>query len=98
MLTPDDITWFKLYPKKLLGKKGELADGFAKLQADGSTSCGNWIFCQSYNEKGNLMARRGKKDPPAAGGHAVAERQQPVFFHFTPLRTPPMKSSRMRGR
>jgi formate dehydrogenase subunit gamma len=24
LLTPDDITWFKLYPKKLLGKKVEL--------------------------------------------------------------------------
>jgi formate dehydrogenase major subunit len=53
--------------KKLLGKKGELADGFAKLQADGSTSCGNWIYCQSYNEKGNLMARRGRKDPTGLG-------------------------------
>jgi formate dehydrogenase major subunit len=54
-------------PKKLLGKKGELADGFAKLQADGTTSCGCWIYCQSYNEKGNLMARRGKKDPTGLG-------------------------------
>jgi formate dehydrogenase major subunit len=53
--------------KKLLGKKGELADGFAKLQADGSTSCGCWIYCQSYNEKGNMMARRGKKDPTGLG-------------------------------
>jgi len=53
--------------KKLLGKKGELADGFAKLQADGSTSSGCWIYCQSYNEKGNLMARRGKKDPTGLG-------------------------------
>ncbi len=53
--------------KKLLGKKGELAGGFAQLQADGTTSCGNWIYCQSYNEKGNLMARRGKKDPTGLG-------------------------------
>jgi formate dehydrogenase major subunit len=53
--------------KKMLGKKGELVGGFAALQADGSTSCGNWIYCQSYNEKGNMMARRGKKDPTGLG-------------------------------
>jgi len=54
-------------PLKLIGKKGELAGGFALLQADGSTSCGNWIYSQSYNEKGNMMARRGKKDPTGLG-------------------------------
>ena len=54
-------------PRKLLGKKGELAAGFAQLQADGTTSCGNWIYCQSYNEKGNMMARRVKKDPTGLG-------------------------------
>ena len=54
-------------PKKLLGKKGELVGGFAQLQADGSTSCGSWIYCQSYNEKGNMMARRVKKDPTGLG-------------------------------
>lgn len=54
-------------PKKMLGKKGELVGGFAQLQADGSTSCGCWIYSQSYNEKGNMMARRGKKDPTGLG-------------------------------
>ena len=54
-------------PKKMLGKKGELAAGFAQLQADGTTSSGNWLYTQSYNEKGNLMARRGKKDPTGLG-------------------------------
>ncbi|OGU17740.1 MAG: formate dehydrogenase-N subunit alpha [Geobacteraceae bacterium GWC2_53_11] len=54
-------------PKKMLGKKGELTGGFAQLQADGRTSCGNWIYSQSYNEKGNMMARRGKKDPTGLG-------------------------------
>ena len=54
-------------PKKMLGKKGELVGGFAQLQADGSTSCGSWIYCQSYNEKGNMMARRVKKDPTGLG-------------------------------
>jgi formate dehydrogenase major subunit len=57
----------KKTPLKLIGKKGELAGGFALLQADGSTSCGNWIYSQSYNEKGNMMARRGKKDPTGLG-------------------------------
>ncbi len=55
------------WEKKPLGKKGELAGGFAQLQADGTTSCGNWIYCQSYNEKGNMMARRVKKDPTGLG-------------------------------
>lgn len=54
-------------PKKMLGKKGELVGGFAMLQADGSTSCGSWIYCQSYNEKGNMMARRVRKDPTGLG-------------------------------
>ncbi len=54
-------------PKKMLGKKGELTGGFAQLQADGTTSCGSWIYSQSYNEKGNMMARRVKKDPTGLG-------------------------------
>jgi len=54
-------------PKKMLGKKGELTGGFAQLQADGTTSCGCWIYSQSYNEKGNMMARRVKKDPTGLG-------------------------------
>lgn len=53
--------------KKFVGKKGELAGSFALLQADGTTTSGNWLYCQSYNDKGNLMARRGKKDPTGLG-------------------------------
>ncbi len=53
--------------EKLLGKKGELVGGFALLQADGTTNSGNWLYCQSYNEKGNMMARRVKKDPTGLG-------------------------------
>jgi formate dehydrogenase major subunit len=45
-------------------KKGTLVPAFAMLQADGSTSCGNWIYCNSYTEKGNMSARRGKQDAP----------------------------------
>jgi formate dehydrogenase major subunit len=46
-------------------KAGTLvAPGFALLQADGSTACGNWIYCGSYTDKGNMSARRGQKDAP----------------------------------
>jgi len=53
--------------RKLVGRKGELTGGFAQLQADGTTSCGCWIYSQSYNEKGNMMARRVRKDPTGLG-------------------------------
>lgn len=48
-------------------KKGELVPAFGNLQADGSTSCGNWIYCQSYNQDGNNMARRDKTDESGIG-------------------------------
>jgi formate dehydrogenase-N alpha subunit len=50
-------------------KKGQLVPSFAMLQADGSTSCGNWLYCNSYagpEKADNKMARREKKD--AANG------------------------------
>ena len=31
---------------------------FAVLTADGSTACGCWIYCGSYTDDGNMMARR----------------------------------------
>jgi formate dehydrogenase major subunit len=37
---------------------------FAYLQADGSTSSANWLYCNSYTENGNMAARRSKKDAP----------------------------------
>jgi formate dehydrogenase major subunit len=43
-------------------KKGTLVPSFAYLQADGSTSSGNWLYCNSYTEKGNMAARRGQED------------------------------------
>ncbi len=52
---------------KTLYKKGDLVPGFALLQDDGSTSSGNWIYCNSYTDKGNMMARRGQKDPSGIG-------------------------------
>jgi len=45
-------------------KKGSLVPSFAYLQADGSTSSANWLYCNSYTEKGNMAARRGTKDAP----------------------------------
>ncbi len=43
-------------------KKGTLVPSFAYLLADGSTSSGNWLYCNSYTEKGNMAARRSGKD------------------------------------
>jgi formate dehydrogenase major subunit len=58
-------------PPKLLGKKGDLCASFVHLQMDGSTSCGCWIYSQSYTQKEgkiiNMMARRGKADPTGLG-------------------------------
>jgi formate dehydrogenase major subunit len=47
-----------LYPK------GSLVPSFAFLQADGTTASGNWIYCGSYTDKGNMAARRGQQDAP----------------------------------
>jgi formate dehydrogenase major subunit len=35
-----------------------LVEKFTGLADDGSTSSGNWLYCQSFNENGNNMARR----------------------------------------
>ena len=40
----EDVYDKKATPPKLLGKKGELCASFVHLQADGTTSCGNWIY------------------------------------------------------
>jgi formate dehydrogenase major subunit len=49
-------------------KKGELVPGFPNLQADGSTSCGMWLFSGAFSKDGtNLMAKRGKEDPTGLG-------------------------------
>ena len=45
-------------------KKGTLVPSFAFLQDDGSTSSANWLYCNSYTEKGNMAARRGQEDAP----------------------------------
>jgi formate dehydrogenase major subunit len=43
-------------------KKGTLVPSFAYLQADGTTSSGNWLYCNSYTEKGNMAERRSQDD------------------------------------
>ncbi len=48
-------------------KKGTLVPSFAFLQDDGSTSSGNWLYCNSYTEEGNKMARRSLEDPSGMG-------------------------------
>ena len=48
-------------------KKGTLVPSFAYLQDDGSTSSGNWLYCNSYTEKGNMAARRNNKDHSGVG-------------------------------
>jgi formate dehydrogenase major subunit len=54
-------------PKNVLVKAGEQLNGFAELRDDGSTASGCWIFCGSWSQKGNLMARRDNSDPSGLG-------------------------------
>jgi formate dehydrogenase major subunit len=67
----EDVYDKSVKPPKLLGKKGNLCASFVHLQADGTTSCGNWIYSQSYTQKEgkiiNMMSRRGKNDPTGLG-------------------------------
>jgi len=44
------------------GKKGKQIANFLDMKDDGTTASGCWIYCGSYNEDGNMMARRGLKD------------------------------------
>jgi len=37
---------------------GKLLPSFGKLKDDGTTSSGNWLYCASYTEDGNMAARR----------------------------------------
>ncbi len=67
----EDVYDTKVDPPKLIGKKGDLVTSFPSLQADGSTSSGCWIYCNSYilkdGKEVNMMARRGKEDPTGLG-------------------------------
>ena len=48
-------------------KTGQQLPGFAWLKDDGTTACGNWIYCGSWTEAGPQMARRGTEDPSGLG-------------------------------
>ena len=48
-------------------RKGQQLSSFAQLRDDGSTACGNWIYCGSFTEEGNMMMRRGLRDPSGLG-------------------------------
>jgi formate dehydrogenase major subunit len=52
---------------KTLAKEGEQLATFAHLRDDGTTSCGNWLFCGSFTQAGNVMARRDTADPSGLG-------------------------------
>jgi formate dehydrogenase major subunit len=54
-------------PTKVLAKAGQQLAGFAQLRDDGSTACGNWLYCGHWSEAGNLMARRELSDPSGLG-------------------------------
>jgi len=53
--------------KTLEFKAGDPVPMFKYLQADGSTSCGCWIYSGSYTKDGNQMARRDLADPTGLG-------------------------------
>jgi formate dehydrogenase major subunit len=48
---------------------GQQLPGFAALKDDGSTSCGNWIWCGSWTEAGSMAQRRDNADPSGLGIH-----------------------------
>ena len=48
-------------------KAGQQLPGYPWLKDDGTTSSGNWLYCGSFTEAGNLMARRGTEDPSGLG-------------------------------
>jgi formate dehydrogenase-N alpha subunit len=46
---------------------GALLSGPGALMEDGTTSCGNWLWCGSYSDQGNMMARRNPVDASGVG-------------------------------
>ncbi len=49
-------------PKGKEIKKGGQVPSFAHLMDDGSTCSGNWLYCNSYTDAGNMAARRDPTD------------------------------------
>ena len=48
-------------------KAGQQLAGFAMLKDDGTTMCGNWLYCGSWTEVGAMLQRRGTEDPSGLG-------------------------------
>jgi formate dehydrogenase major subunit len=51
----------------VLVQAGQQLPGFGMLRDDGSTACGNWIYCGVWSQAGNLSARRDPSDPSGMG-------------------------------
>jgi len=49
---------------------GKLLPSFATLKDDGTTSSGNWLYCASYTEAGNMATRTDNKDTSGIGLHS----------------------------
>ncbi len=54
-------------PRAVQVRGGEQLASFALLRDDGSTSCGNWIYCGAFGPTGNLTQRRDTSDPTGLG-------------------------------
>jgi len=48
---------------------GKQVNTFGELKADGTTASGDWLYCGSFTEAGNMMARRDPRDPSGMGRH-----------------------------
>ena len=59
-LVAKEMNGYDLSTGKLLSSPGSLKD-------DGTTSCGNWLWCGMYTEDGNMAARRDTADPSGIG-------------------------------
>jgi formate dehydrogenase major subunit len=46
---------------------GKQLSAFGELKDDGTTASGNWLYCGSFTEAGNMMARRDPSDPSGMG-------------------------------
>lgn len=46
---------------------GSLLPGAGAMKDDGTTSCGNWLWCGSYTDQGNMMAQRNPVDESGIG-------------------------------
>jgi len=72
---------------------GQQLPGFAMLRDDGSTTCGNWIYCGVWSQAGNLSARRDPSDPSGVGntlnwGFAWPANRRILYNRPTPTRRP----------